>query len=61
MWTILDKDGKIVDVILVKSCGDEQIDSEAIKSMLGQTFPNPPKELIEGDGYGRLLWIYYIN
>jgi hypothetical protein len=56
--TIIDKNGTIVQVLLVKSSGDPKLDSLALLLMRGRQYPNPPKDLIEGDGFGRLVWFY---
>lgn len=58
---IFDKDGNVVKVLLVESSGRDDFDQIAIRSMLGQVIPNPPKDLIDKDGYGRILWYLNVN
>lgn len=58
---IFDRSGKVVRVLLVRSSGREGFDKIALDSMRDQTVPNPPDDLIDKDGYGRILWYFYIN
>lgn len=55
---LIDKNGAVVQVLLVKSSGDVKLDTLAISLMKGRCYPNPPKGLIEADGFGRLVWYY---
>lgn len=58
---IFDKEGNVVKVLLVESSGRDGFDQIAMRSMLGQVIPNPPKDLIDKDGYGRILWYLNVN
>jgi hypothetical protein len=48
-------------VILVESCGDSRLDGLAMQPIKGKIFPNPPKDLTKGDGYGRITWSFVIH
>lgn len=56
--TLIDKNGTVRESILVKTSGDPRLDALAVSLMRGRRYPNPPKDLIESDGYGRLVWYY---
>lgn len=58
---IFDRSGRVVHVLLVRSSGRDGFDKIALDSMRDQTVPNPPDDLIDKDGYGRILWYFYIN
>jgi hypothetical protein len=57
---IMDKTGLVIEIILVNSSGNDRIDGLVMDAMKGKMFPNPPKDLIESDGYGRIVWTYNI-
>ena len=52
LYVHLSPQGEIQDIRIVQSSGAEDIDSAALHAFLSAApFPNPPKELIEEDGY----------
>lgn len=57
---IIDTSGKVVKIILAESCGISELDRYAIEAFQGKMFPNPPKGLIDEDGYGRIPWSFVI-
>lgn len=57
---LIDKNGAVVDVLLVKSSGDVKLDSLAVSLMRGRRYPNPPEGLVESDGFGRLVWFFKV-
>lgn len=60
---LLDKEGKLVRAILLKESGIKKFDLACLNSFReANVFPNPPKELIEEDGYVHLRYsfnVYY--
>lgn len=57
---LIDKNGAVVQVLLVKSSGDAKLDALAMSLMRGRRYPNPPQGLVESDGFGRLVWYYRV-
>jgi hypothetical protein len=55
---MVDKSGKVLRVLLVKPSGDSRLDALSILLMRSRRYPNPPKDLIENDGLGRLVWYF---
>ncbi|MDE0119724.1 MAG: TonB family protein [Bdellovibrionales bacterium] len=52
LYVHLSPQGEVQDIRIVKGSGAEDIDSAALHAFLAAApFPNPPKELIEEDGY----------
>ena len=52
IYVYLSPEGEIYDMTVVKSSGEESIDSAALHAFLSAApFPNPPPELVEEDGY----------
>lgn len=58
---ISDSVGRVLETILVASCGNPDIDAIAMNSMKNEFFPNPPKGIIDADGYIRIVWTYNIT
>lgn len=61
VWMIIDSSGTVIEVIVVRMGGDSFLDNLAVSSIKGLVFPNPPKDLLDKDGFGRLLWTYRIR
>ena len=52
LYVYLSPDGEIQDIRVIRSSGAEEIDSAALHAFLSAApFPNPPKGLVEADGY----------
>ncbi|MDE0518706.1 MAG: TonB family protein [Oligoflexia bacterium] len=52
LYVHLSPEGEVQDIRIVQGSGAEDIDSAALHAFLAAApFPNPPKELIEEDGY----------
>ena len=52
LYVYLSREGEIQDIRVTKSSGAEEIDSAALHAFLSaEPFPNPPKGLIEADGF----------
>ena len=52
LYVYLSTEGEVQDIRVVKSSGVEEIDSAALHAfLLAEPFPNPPKGLVEEDGY----------
>ena len=52
LYVYLSPNGEVQDIRVVKSSGEENIDTAALHAFLSAApFPNPPPELVEEDGY----------
>ena len=52
LYVYLSREGEVQDIRVTKSSGAEEIDSAALHAFLSaEPFPNPPKGLIEEDGF----------
>ncbi len=61
LYVYLSTDGEIQDMRVVKSSGEENVDSAALHAFLSAApFPNPPAGLIEEDGYIHIKQSFYI-
>jgi TonB family protein len=58
----LDESGRVADITIVKSCGLDFLDLEAIESFKrAQPFPNPPPGLLEDDSKVRFKFGFYME
>lgn len=57
---VINKNGEVVVVELLQSSGYKFLDDLAIEVIKNRTFPNPPKNLLDSDGFGRIRWTYRI-
>lgn len=60
LWLIIDKRGYIERTLLIQASGYPGLDEASVEAARGQYVPNPPKSLIEADGYGRLVWRFVL-
>ncbi|RME20485.1 MAG: energy transducer TonB [Deltaproteobacteria bacterium] len=59
---VLDKIGELKDVTVTRSCGVDFLDDEAVQAFQrAAPFPNPPKGLIEPDGFIRFQFGFYFE
>ena len=57
----LDKNGSLVKVQHISSSGLVDLDQTAVNAFrLAEPFPNPPKDLIESDGFVRVKWKFIV-
>ena len=57
----LDKNGSLVNVQHISSSGLVDLDQTAVNAFrLAEPFPNPPKDLIESDGFVRVKWKFIV-
>ena len=58
---ILDQEGKLVKVILLKSCGIPSLDKAAIQAFESEKyFPHPPRAMINDEGQIRLKYLFNV-
>ncbi len=66
-WTtqavfLLDRHGKLQKILVMKESGITSFDQAAISSFQEvMLFPNPPKEMVEGDGFIRLKYSFTVH
>ncbi|MNT09220.1 Gram-negative bacterial tonB protein [compost metagenome] len=59
---ILDARGELKQAIIMKSSGIKQFDMAAVNAFKeARIFPNPPRELVEEDGYIHLKYSFNVN
>lgn len=59
---VLDGEGKILDIIVQKSCGVDALDKASIESFLESgPFPNPPKDLLQNEKHFKITWSFFVN
>jgi TonB family protein len=59
---LLDTDGKLQRVSRVASCGITEVDMAAVEAFQAASpFPNPPKGMVEEDGFVRLYWDFIVT
>lgn len=57
----LDRNGSLVKVQHISSSGLVDLDQTAVNAFrLAEPFPNPPKDLIESDGFVRVKWKFIV-
>ncbi len=62
LLVLLDTNGKIQKISRTTSSGFEELDSAAIESFhKAGPFPNPPKGIIEDDGFVRIKWDFVLK
>ncbi len=62
LMVLLDKTGKIQKISRVLSSGFNELDNAAIESFeRAGPFPNPPKGIIEDDGFVRIRWDFVLK
>ena len=58
----MDKEGEITGIQILSSCGIQVIDEAPKKAFWeSEPFPNPPTQLIEEDGYIRLVYEFHFE
>ncbi|MBI3295324.1 MAG: TonB family protein [Deltaproteobacteria bacterium] len=66
-WTtelhiLLDGSGRVQKIAKVAGCGLSEIDSAAVEAFQrAGPFPNPPKGLLDDDGYVRINWSFILT
>jgi len=59
---IIDRTGLVLSTALVYESGRPEIDTAALAAIkIGNMYPNPPKGIIDQDGFGRIYWRFEIN
>lgn len=62
LYVYLSPEGEVQDMRVVKSSGVEDIDSAALHAfLLAEPFPNPPRGLIEEDGYIHIKQMFHLS
>lgn len=58
---LIDRDGHLKKAILLKESGIPQFDQSSVKAFEdAKVFPNPPKEMIQDDGYIHLRYSFHV-
>ncbi len=61
LYALLSPSGELEDLQVIKSCGQEDIDSAALHAFMASApFPNPPKQLILKDGYVHIRQSFHL-
>lgn len=61
LLVLFNSQGEITRTAIVSGNDNQILTDLAIRSMAGKTFPNPPTELIEPDGLGRIIWYFDVG
>lgn len=59
---ILNKNGELSKISITRNSGIEEIDGAAVKAFeLASPFPNPPRGMVEKNGYVNLTWSFVVE
>lgn len=61
LLVLFDRNGAITRTAIVSGNDNQILTDLAISSMAGRVFPNPPADLIEPDGLGRIIWYFDVG